>query len=121
MKQFTRIITLIIALGLLCMGISYSIDLYEMVANDKYYEGYIFFAYIYFFDLCMILPLVLTFFTKNKVLIIWSILSILSQNLILLFGFMSGAIVGIAFSALSISLLVYHWKSVIKLNTLKHI
>src|SRR5690554_1961212 len=90
LKQITAYILLI---GTIVMTLTYLSDLYEMYINNRFYEGYIFALKIFMFDIAVIIPLIISLVIKNtNELKIWSLLSVIMQNVVLVLGFKIGAI-----------------------------
>ena len=91
------------------MTISYLFDLYEMFILHHLYEGYIFVVKIFMFDIVVLIPLVILLSTKNTLeLKIWSVLSVILQNVVAMLGFKIGAIFAVCIGFLL--LLGFIWK-----------
>lgn len=104
MKQFVGFIVL---LAVMVMTLSYISDLYEMIFNDRFYEGYIFAIKIGMFDVAMIIALIIVLFIRgNKELKLWMFISILLENGVLIMGFKLGAVFGVL---LGIGSVVYYF------------
>ena len=87
-----------------CIMISIQLisDFIQITFRDKYMEGYGYGIYVLLFDISIILPLILLMFTKDKFLIIWSILTVISLNLTIGFGWQWGSLLGVIFTVISI-------------------
>lgn len=83
------------------MTLTYMSDLYEMYINKKFYEGYLFAVKVFMFDIAMIIPLIISLVIKNtNELKIWSVLSVILQNIVLILGFKIGAIYAVTIGVL---------------------
>ena len=108
MKQ---LISIIILLGTIVLTLTYLSDLYEMYFNDRFYEGYIFAIKIFMFDIAMFIPLIIALVIKNSIeLKIWSVLSVLLQNIVLILGFKVGAIFAVCLEIIIITAFFINYK-----------
>ncbi len=92
------------------MTLTYISDLYEMYIKNRFYEGYIFAVKIFIFDIAMIIPLVISLAIKNtNELKIWSLLSVVLQNIVLILGFKIGAIYAVSLGVLLIIVFIWNY------------
>ena len=93
------------------MTLTYLSDLYEMYINNRFYEGYIFAIKIFMFDFAMIIPLIISLAIKNTdELKIWSVLSVILQNIVLILGFKIGAIYAVCIGVIMTIGFIWNYK-----------
>ncbi|MDY3526214.1 hypothetical protein PG310_11035 [Riemerella anatipestifer] len=108
MKQITAYILLI---GTIVMTLTYMSDLYEMYINKRFYEGYLFAVKVFMFDIAMIIPLIISLAIKNtNELKIWSVLSVILQNIVLILGFKIGAIYAVCLGVIMTTVFILNFK-----------
>lgn len=93
------------------MTLTYMSDLYEMFINNRFYEGYIFAVKVFMFDIAMIIPLIILLATKNtNELKIWSVVSVILQNIVLILGFKIGSIYAVSLGVLLTIGFIWNYK-----------
>jgi len=94
------------------MTLTYMSDIYEMYIKNRFYEGYIFAIKIFIFDIAMIIPLIISLAIKNtNELKIWSVLSVILQNITLILGFKLGAIYAVLIGVLMTIGFIWNFKN----------
>jgi hypothetical protein len=93
------------------MTLTYLSDLYEMYIIKRFYEGYVFSIKVFIFDFVVILPLIISLAIKNThELKIWSILSVVLQNIVLFLGFKIGAIYAVCLGVTMTMIFISNYK-----------
>ncbi len=106
-----KILPFFILIGLIVMTLTYVNDFYNLFVLDRFYEGYIFALKVLMFDVLILIPLIMILVLKNiNEIKIWSILSIVFENIVLFLGFKIGSIFGILIGLIFITYFILNYK-----------
>ena len=83
-----------------------------MYIKNRFYEGYTSAIKIFMFDIAMIIPLIISLAIKNtKEIKIWSVLSVILQNITLILGFKFGEVYAVLIGVLMTIGFIWNYKN----------
>ena len=95
------------------LSLQFLADFIEITFRGKFMEGYGYAIYLFLFDVSIVIPLILLLISKDRFLIIWSVLTVVSLNLTTGFGWQWGSFSGVLFTIGSILIVLLKKKDVI--------